>query len=757
MAEVTPFVEVDFAGTGTWADITPWVRVADRITITRGRGDEQSEVKPATMSLVLDNRDRRFTPLNASSPYYPNVRKGVPIRCSVGAPGFLIANSSFETGTAGWSASGTVLPSVLQQLAWSPGVAGGGTASLRIGWGTGGTSPSVHTSFGNLGPGRAYTASAYVYVSAGSPAVRLEILGLAAGSYSTVTGAWQRITCTFTATSRTHTLSVAPAVSPTSGQIAYVDCVQVDMGGAAAAYGTTTSLVYPRFHGQVNEWPVSFDGGGRLVLSRVTATDTFKRLGGLAPMRSLLEEEMLALEPDAYYTLGESSGSAAGDTAGDGQNELTVFQVAGTGGAVNFGQGTGPGTDGLPAVVFAPASSTDGKGIHANMLAKPTDGNWVLACWITTSTPGREFLQLGYQLYPNGQMATAIGTTAAGLLRVRSYWFSAGTPDGGSTMTGSPNVANGATHFVAIRRRASDSAVFAHVDAAAVGSGFVIPNTAPSNSYDLLSVGGFMHGTVADLFAGTVAHVWYANRNSMPSWTNVWTAGNGSSESTTARFARLCRLLGLTGRVVGTSTAQIAPQTATGKAPEQALRDVAGVEMGLVYAARDDGAVVFECRNHRWDKPPALTLTNEDVLEGSLQWTDDDQLMLNDVTNQREGGAVQRAADPVSIATFGRYTGGQTLPWATDRDAYLNAYYRMINGANPEPRVVAFSVAANTLASYAGVLALDLSDVVRLDNLPSGSPRATDVDVFVEGYSETIEYGLHTITFHTSPGFVFHP
>lgn len=602
MVEVTPVVEVDFAGTGTWTDITPWVRVADRITITRGRGDEQSEVKPATMSLVLDNRDRRFTPLNASSPYYPNVRKGVPIRAAV----------------------------------------------------------------------------------------------------------------------------------------------------------VVSGVTYRRFHGTVNEWPVSFDGGGRLVLSRVTATDTFKRLGGLAPMRSLLEEEMLALNPDAYYTLGESSGSTAGDTSGDGQNELSVFQVASTGGAVNFGQGTGPGTDGLPAVVFAPASSTAGKGIHADMLARPTDGNWVVACWITTTTPGREFLQLGYQLYPTGLMCTAVGTAAAGQVRVRSYWFSAGVPDATQTI-GGPNIADGATHFVVIRRRASDNAVFTYVDGASIGSGAVIPNTAPSNQYNLLSVGGFMHGAVADLFAGTVAHVWYANLNAMPNWANVWTAGNGSSESTTARFSRLCRLLGLTGRVVGTSTAQIAPQTATGKAPAQALRDVAGVEMGLVYAARDDGAVVFECRNHRWDKPPALTLTKEALLEGSLQWTDDDQLMLNDVTNQREGGAVQRAADPVSIAKFGRYTDGQTLPWATDRDAYLNAYYRMINGANPEPRVKAFSVATNTLTSYAAVLALDLSDVVRLDNLPPGSPRTDDVDVFIEGYTESIEYGLHTITFHTSPGQVFHP
>ena len=44
------------------------------------RRDELSETQPGTATLRLDNADGRFTPGNASSPYYPFVRRNAPIR-----------------------------------------------------------------------------------------------------------------------------------------------------------------------------------------------------------------------------------------------------------------------------------------------------------------------------------------------------------------------------------------------------------------------------------------------------------------------------------------------------------------------------------------------------------------------------------------------------------------------------------------------------------------------------------------------------
>lgn len=72
------------ASTITWTDITQWVTLSetDKIRITRGASDELSQTQAGTLGLTLDNLDGRFTSGSATSPYYPNVRPGCPIRVS---------------------------------------------------------------------------------------------------------------------------------------------------------------------------------------------------------------------------------------------------------------------------------------------------------------------------------------------------------------------------------------------------------------------------------------------------------------------------------------------------------------------------------------------------------------------------------------------------------------------------------------------------------------------------------------------------
>lgn len=64
----------------TWTDISAYVELADQIDIGFGRSDERSTADANTLSLTLDNTDGRFTAGRASSPYYPNVKVGRPIR-----------------------------------------------------------------------------------------------------------------------------------------------------------------------------------------------------------------------------------------------------------------------------------------------------------------------------------------------------------------------------------------------------------------------------------------------------------------------------------------------------------------------------------------------------------------------------------------------------------------------------------------------------------------------------------------------------
>jgi hypothetical protein len=70
------------AASRTWTDVSTYVELteSDTIKITRGRPDEFGNTEPNKLDLVLDNSDGRFTAENASSPYYPNVKIGRPIR-----------------------------------------------------------------------------------------------------------------------------------------------------------------------------------------------------------------------------------------------------------------------------------------------------------------------------------------------------------------------------------------------------------------------------------------------------------------------------------------------------------------------------------------------------------------------------------------------------------------------------------------------------------------------------------------------------
>ena len=69
-----------FATSQTFTDVSTYVR---NLSINRGRQHDLADFQTGTASIVLDNLDDRFKPLNTSSPYYDstnNVSKIVPFR-----------------------------------------------------------------------------------------------------------------------------------------------------------------------------------------------------------------------------------------------------------------------------------------------------------------------------------------------------------------------------------------------------------------------------------------------------------------------------------------------------------------------------------------------------------------------------------------------------------------------------------------------------------------------------------------------------
>lgn len=63
-----------------WVDVSAYVEAQSVVSISRGRADELDAIQPSRATVVLDNRDGRFTPGNTVGAYYPNVKKGRRIR-----------------------------------------------------------------------------------------------------------------------------------------------------------------------------------------------------------------------------------------------------------------------------------------------------------------------------------------------------------------------------------------------------------------------------------------------------------------------------------------------------------------------------------------------------------------------------------------------------------------------------------------------------------------------------------------------------
>lgn len=91
--------------TQIWTDVTQYVRLADGISISRGRSDEQATIAPGQLSLTLDNTGGRFTWGYSGSPYYPNVLPYKRIRVLVYEENRTWHTYRFDGYIDGWPAS----------------------------------------------------------------------------------------------------------------------------------------------------------------------------------------------------------------------------------------------------------------------------------------------------------------------------------------------------------------------------------------------------------------------------------------------------------------------------------------------------------------------------------------------------------------------------------------------------------------------------------------------------------------------------
>lgn len=736
-----------------WTDLTDRVDTETGVRIDRGASDELSEVQPGICRLALDNADGALTPGRADSPYYPNVRKHVPIRVmAVTADKNLIREGSFDEDPpgsgihpiTGWERGNpepfTSFPDETHALY--------GSSSYQVNWEEPpATDPGIVQSWVyGLTIGTTHTASAWVWVDVGAQPVRLQIAGGPIGAPSTTTGAWEQITVTFTATAATALLQfTAIEVSPSGITTAWMDQIQVEEGTTPTTFDPNYAVLHHRFYGTVNQWPLKWDGLQSTVT--ITCTDLFKDLGEQDALQPMLTEEVLLRGPLAYYPLSEPSNStSAGDISGTSAGPLTIVQ-AGAGGKLTFGQGeqeaAGPSTDGLPVPLFAPVGATAGKYLQADLgadyVSKSNNFYLYFEVWFATTVKDNRCV---FALESRDRRYRVVfGIDAVGGLFIDS------TGVGGTLGRTSPlagDLADGQVHQVVYDERNAK----VYVDD---GSGF---NVSVSTMFRLqdLWVGGYRG---AQLWDGTIAHLaLYAPESAAPGWyTDHYVAGTTAfvGEAADVRAARIADYAGLALTGQGSTFDGMASQGHLGKTALQHLRDIEVTESGRLIADRAGPGLVLQSRDLRFNPTPVTTLEYADLETDDVELTDDDQKLTNIVGADRPGGATIRVLDQPSIDAYGPKKKQLTLYKDTDLAVADTANWIVQRYADPPPEIRQVPVEAYTmpLAVYRALLDADVSTALALTGLPAQAPEDS-ATVTVEGYSETIGYNSHRLDFHTS-------
>lgn len=492
-------------------------------------------------------------------------------------------------------------------------------------------------------------------------------------------------------------------------------------GGAASS----------RFVGYVDEWPVEWDGTDSYARAQITATSRLARMGLSTQLRSVVEEEILNIDPVAYYTLGEPEGATtAADSSGNGRPPLV--QV-GSGPPVTFGSATGPGTDDLTAATFA-----GGMFLAVDAALVPPLSEWTACLWFSTTGTSMAVATVGVDV---------IEIDGAGHLVV-----------GGGGMVSDTAVNDEGVHFAAYRSawNGANFTVSLWIDGS-LDETTAFDVGSDQGAINALDVGG-TRGAGWDPFVGSVAHVAVLPvAASDADLERLWLAGSEGfdDESTDLRLQRYARWARI-------PTAEIDPDTGstvtmphvdtTGQQVVEMLRLVETTEHGVLFDDRD-GVLRLHNRGERYTATTGLTLSAaSQQIQADYAPRLDRSALLNDVSVGNADETTQaRVTDTDSSAEYGVFaTSVETA--SSDPDEPLMLASWLVNAyAEPRVRVPSLSVdLLNCGEDPDTVLALTIGSLLEVTGLPTQA-GVSSRSYFVEGYTETIGLESYVLSYNVSP------
>src|SRR5882757_3927297 len=509
---------------------------------------------------------------------------------------------------------------------------------------------------------------------------------------------------------------------------------------------TIAGVTYYRFTGYIKGWPPALMAGVRPYVT-ITATTRDDQLSRMM-LQSPIGQETTQDDPQWWWPLTEAAGSTtAMEQSGNGGPPLGA---AGPGAVLTFGD-NGPGFGDGPGVLFAAGQYLVG-GTTLGIAPR----TFTVEFWFNiAAAPGGAQAMVTFDSDVSAG-GGGLGAVTIGLNTSRNVTVNC---DAGVITSSAVASVNG-WHHVALTRDFASSGYVLYLDGVnvGIGTGSFIPG-----HWETIIVGHGAAGDPPGLFAGNLGQI--TVYGAVLSTTRVGahvSAGLGYYGDTTGtRVARYLAYAGLTTAdwTLDTGVALVNTYPQDGKSITQGCQDMATTEGGVFWVGTD-GKVRFADRRARSSTTPVLTLDASipALLDPSVyDPAFDETTLVNQSTASRsaESGtlSMQTYTDAVSAAAYGLTTGDVTTYTLSDVDAVNLAQSQVAGNSRPRFRLdqVAVNMHAAPVSLYAALAAVSIGSRIRVINLPPGAAPTSTIDLYVEGWAETVDAATYRVVFDTSP------
>lgn len=548
------------------------------------------------------------------------------------------------------------------------------------------------------------------------------------------------------------------ATSRTAGDTSWSDGLGTPNTWTLSASATLDDLDY-RFWGEVPKFPQRGDLTGRYVTSAVMAADLVQRLGqGSKALDSPIYRNLSRVDADGYWPMEDESGS---------EQASAVIGLPGYISDASFGaDDTLPGSKGVLSF-----NSDDG---YASGVATPDvpvrTGTTYLLWYFKMPIPGSTVTPMNFYIENSATYRVDFQVTAT------TYTLTFRNDSGGVLDTSNTAFGAGAEpgQWIAMRVLMNQVTAFCSWEWAWYPVGGA---TAYGVSGSYIGHAGRPRSWISYPYTGKsdlqIAHVLLAREDvdftsaAFKDSTNAY-AGEAADD----RFGRLCRDYGIKHWIVGrdvdsSAESVVEPMGAQRPLPLLTLlEECAEVANGFMYGPRDKFGLGLRLRRSFINREPVELDYTTGVLAESIEPTDDDQLIRNDVIVSRPGGGFGRSVQksgPLNINDpttdddgVGSYPTSLTRVAYTDARLQPLAAHEKLLGTTDELRwpKIRLSLAGLALVADAELTAairrLDLGAAIALSNLPTWLQPDT-AEVIIRGYTETLINFDQVFQWNTAP------